>query len=140
MNKRILLVDDEPGLAIALRYSLEAEHLDCEAVTDMSMALRYLESNSVTVLVTDIMMPPGCDFPNIDSSETGFHFISMVKRRWPGLPVICLSVIGDNAKIKSLMRQNVRFLRKGETPLETAVKVIKNAAFGSVTYYPRRHK
>jgi DNA-binding NarL/FixJ family response regulator len=134
VKRKVLLVDDEPGLAIALRVVLEAENLDCEAVTDMSAALRYLEANEVAVLVTDIMMPPGEDFAHLDSSETGFHLISKVKERWPRLPVICLSVIGNHAKLKSLMRMNVRFLRKGETPLDTAVKVIKRAALGVVSF------
>jgi len=127
-------VDDEPALAIGLHYALEAENLECETVTNMSAALRYLEANEVAVLVTDIMMPPGEDFPRLDSAETGFHLISTVKARWPRLPVICLSVIGNHQKIKSLMRLNVRFLRKGETPLDTAVKVIKRAALGAVSF------
>ena len=134
MTRKVLLVDDEPGFALALRFTLEAEDLECETATDMSSALKYLENNDVTVLVTDIMMPPGADYPNVDSQETGFHLISIVKRRWPRLPVICLSVIGDHAKIEALKRLNVRFLRKGETPLETAVKIIKKVSMGRSSY------
>jgi CheY-like chemotaxis protein len=130
-SRVVLLVDDEPGLAIALREALEAENLSCESVTNMSTALRYIETHELAVLVTDIMMPAGPDYPQVDSQETGFHLISIVKKRWPRLPVICLSVIGDHAKIKSLKRLHVRFLRKGETPLETAVNVIKEVAIGA---------
>jgi DNA-binding NarL/FixJ family response regulator len=134
VNKRVLLVDDEPGFAVALHVALEAESLDCITATDMSSALRYLETNEVAVLVTDVMMPPGKDYSEIDSQEAGFHLISIVKERWPRLPVICLSVIGNHSKIRSLMRLNVRFLRKGETPLETAIKIIKRASLGVSSY------
>jgi DNA-binding NarL/FixJ family response regulator len=96
----------------------------------MSAAVTALEQNNIAVLVTDIMMPPGPRFPKIDSAEAGFHFIDYVKKNWPNLPVICLSVIGDQAKIKRLTARGVRYLRKGETPLSTAVDVVTAVATG----------
>ena len=125
---RILLVDDEPSFAQALRVTLEAQGFECTSETDMSSALRYLAENTVAVLVTDIMMPPGADFPKVESSETGFHLVSLVRHRWPKTPIICLSVIGDQQKISSLKRQGVRYLRKGEISLERTVEIIRAVA------------
>jgi DNA-binding NarL/FixJ family response regulator len=126
----VLLVDDEPGFSEALRIALESEGFFCAFETDMSSGLKYLERHEVSVLVTDVMMSPGSDFPGIPSSETGFHFIRMVSRRWPMVRIVCLSVIGDQAKINLLLRQGVRYLRKGETPLDRAVLTIRSAATG----------
>ena len=76
MKRTVLLVDDEPGLAIAIQAALEAENLACEAVTDTSAAIRYLQEKEAAVLVIDIMMPSGPDYPDI-------VLISIVKRYKP---------------------------------------------------------
>jgi CheY-like chemotaxis protein len=102
-NKKVLLVDDEPSLSSEpLAFSLESRDFDCIITTDMSSAVTALEQNQIAVVVTDIMMPSGKRFTKIDSAETGFHFIEYVKKHWPTLPIVCLSVIGDQAKIKRL--------------------------------------
>jgi CheY-like chemotaxis protein len=127
-NPKILLVDDEPSPPLAL--SLESRGFDCIVATDMSSAVTELEKNVIAALVTDVMMPPGKRFPTIDSSEAGIHLITYVKKNWPRLPIICLSVIGDQVKIKLLTGRGVRYLRKGETPLSTAVEVVAAMARG----------
>ncbi len=130
----ILFVDDEPWLSEALRLKLEARDFDCVSKSDMSEAWDYLENNKVTVLVTDIMMPAGDSFPDIDSSETGFHFVRKVRKSFPDTSIICLSVIGDQKKINELKRIGVLYLRKGETPLSTAAKLIESKATGLISY------
>jgi CheY-like chemotaxis protein len=130
-NPKVLLVDDEPSLSSEpLAFSLESRDFDCIIATDMSSAVTALEQNDIAALVTDIMMSPGKRFGRIDSAEAGFHLIDYVKKNWPRLPIICLSVIGDQAKIKRLTDRGVRYLRKGETPLSTAVEVVTAAATG----------
>lgn len=127
-NPKVLLVDDEPSQPLAL--SLESRGFDCIIATDMSSAVTALEQNDIAALVTDIMMPPGKRFGRIDSSEAGIHLITYVKKNWPRLPIVCLSVIGDQVKIKLLTDRGVRYLRKGETPLSTAVEVVAAVATG----------
>jgi CheY-like chemotaxis protein len=130
-KKKVLLVDDEPSLSSEpLAFSLESRDFDCIIVTDMSSAVAALEKNQIAVVVTDIMMPPGERFGRVNSLEAGFHFIDYVKKNWPKLPIICLSVIGDQAKINRLTNRGVRYLRKGETPLSTAVEVVIAMATG----------
>jgi DNA-binding NarL/FixJ family response regulator len=129
-----LLVDDEPGFADALRIALEARGFECRSETDMTGAIRYLEQNDVSVLVTDIMMPAGPGYPKIESAETGFHLVAEVRSRWPYIPIVCLSVIGDQKKIDQLKAKKVRYLRKGETPLERAVATIYSAATGKSSF------
>lgn len=126
----ILLVDDEPWLSEALAATLESKKFRCIAATDMSSGVAALEENDVAALVTDVMMPPGNRFPHFDANEVGFHFIDYVQKHWPRLPIVCLSVIGDQAKIHLLTRKGIRYLRKGETPLSTAVEVISAVALG----------
>lgn len=126
----ILLVDDEPWLTQALVFSLEAAEFECVVATDVSEAMQIMRSRTVRTVVTDIMMPGGADYPEIDSSDAGFHFIDLIRSGWRDIPIVCLSVIGDQRKINSLTRRRIRYLRKGETPLSTAVEVVTAVATG----------
>lgn len=131
----ILFADDEPWLNEALRLSLEAQGFKCISVTNMTEAVRILEAESVKVLVTDIMMPSGEDFPDVDPSSAGFSLVRLAQRKFPEVSLICLSVIGDPRKIAELKRQRVLYLRKGETTLETAIKLISSKATGRISFY-----
>jgi CheY-like chemotaxis protein len=130
--RTILLVDDEPWLTEGLVAALESRGYQCLRTTDMTEGVKALRDQAICAIVTDIMMPPGAAFPKIDSNEAGFHLIEYVRKHWPKLPIVCLSVIADQAKIVLLKKRGVRYLRKGETPLSTAVEVISAAAEGRV--------
>ena len=130
----ILFVDDEPVSTEPLRLLLEAKGFTCVSRTDMSSAMEFLRCNRVSVLVTDIMMPSGDQFPGIDSSETGFHFVFKVRDEFPDVSIICLSVIGDQNKIQKLKKRGTLYLRKGETPLDTAARLIESKATGVISY------
>ena len=130
----ILFVDDEPSSTEPLRLLLESKGFDCASLTDMTSAMAFLRQWEVSVLVSDIMMPSGKDFPEIDSSETGFHFVALVREEFPEVSIICLSVIGDQSKIEKLRKRGVLYLRKGETPLSTAARLIESKATGVSNY------
>jgi len=130
----VLFADDEPWLTESLRLSLESRGYECVSTTSASEALDYLNSNRVDVVVTDIMMPAGDAFPEVDSSVAGFYFVRRVREHWPRLAVICLSVIADVERIDELKRQNVLYLRKGETPLSTAMRLIESKATGHISF------
>ena len=121
---RALFVDDEPWLSEALRAVLEAENIECVSVADATQALRLLSSKKFDVLVTDVMMPAGEDFPNVDSSVAGFALIDQVRRRFHNVGIICLTVIRDHPRIKALKKQNVVFLSKGEASLDYAKRLV----------------
>src|SRR5215467_15617661 len=124
-KRKVLIVDDEPSLSSEpLAFSLESRNFDCIIATDMTAAVAALEQNEIAAVVTDIMMPPGDRFPKVSSQEAGFYLIEYIKTKWPKLPIICLSVIGDQVKVKRLTDRGIRYLRKGETPLSTAIEVV----------------
>jgi DNA-binding response OmpR family regulator len=127
---KILFVDDEPWLSQPLRMTLEAHGYACVSCSNMTEGLEYLENNKVAVLVTDIMMPAGSRFPTVDSQTTGFKFVELVRQKYSDMSIVCLSVIGDQDKIEWLKNRNAIYLRKGETPLATAVKMIISKATG----------
>jgi CheY-like chemotaxis protein len=126
----LLFVDDEPWFTESLRITLEEKGFRCVVRRDASEGWRFISSSEVSALITDIMMPPGEDFSGIDSSEVGYHFVDKVRSKYPRMPIICLSVIGDQTKIQNLKRKHVQYLRKGETPLNTAVRLVESKATG----------
>jgi CheY-like chemotaxis protein len=127
---KILLVDDELSKLEALIATLESNGFECLAAKNMTEGVKALQRHEVAVVVTDVMMEPGPSFPHVDANECGFQFIEHIQQNWPRLPIVCLSVIADQAKIRFLARRRVRYLRKGETPLSTAVEVIIAVAEG----------
>lgn len=129
--KTVLLVDDEPWLQESLRMALEARGYECLLATDMTSALDLLESRDIAVVVTDIMMPAGSKHPHVDSHETGFHFIDKIRTKWPDIPIVCLSVIGDEAKLRPIRKSRIDYLRKGEVPLARVIQTIERAAGGT---------
>jgi len=127
---KILLVDDEPSYVEALTATLESNGIECITARNMTEGIEALQKHDLSAVVTDVMMPPGPSFSHVDANECGFQFIEHVQENWPRLPIVCLSVIADQAKIRFLARRRVRYLRKGETPLSTAVEVITAVAEG----------
>lgn len=131
----VLLVDDELGFIESLVLTLESRGINCLSAKNMTEAVDVLEKSPVDLLVTDVMMPAGARFPKVDAAEAGFRLIDYVQSHWPRIPIVCLSVIGDQARLLLLKKRGIRYLRKGETPLSTAVEIISSMASGKGIRY-----
>jgi two-component system response regulator RegX3 len=57
MPNRILVVEDEPAIADAVEYALEAEGFDVDAVDDGNVALERALAEAYDLLVLDLMLP-----------------------------------------------------------------------------------
>jgi DNA-binding response OmpR family regulator len=57
MPNRILVVEDEPAIADAVEYALEAEGFDVDAVGDGNVALERSLAEAYDLLVLDLMLP-----------------------------------------------------------------------------------
>ncbi|GGF66021.1 DNA-binding response regulator [Paenibacillus albidus] len=57
MNKKVLVVDDEPGIVSAIAYALRREGYEVETAGDGEEALRKAQSFQPGVMVLDVMMP-----------------------------------------------------------------------------------
>jgi two-component system response regulator RegX3 len=54
---RVLVVDDEPALLDAVGYALRSEGFEVETATDGEVALQTLNSDTIELVVLDIMLP-----------------------------------------------------------------------------------
>jgi two-component system response regulator RegX3 len=57
LTRRILLVDDEPGIIDFVRYGLEREGFDTVAVTDGESALDRARNERFDAMLLDVMLP-----------------------------------------------------------------------------------
>ena len=55
--KKILIVDDEPSILMALEYAFKKQNFEVFIARDGSEALQIIETNIPDVVLLDIMMP-----------------------------------------------------------------------------------
>jgi len=77
----VLLVDDDPGIRDILSSQLEEAGFEAEQAKDGIDGLVKLRDRLPKVIISDLQMP----------RMSGIEFISVVRRRFPSIPVIVFS-------------------------------------------------
>jgi len=78
---RILIVDDEPGLRALGSMLLGAQGYEVQCAADGFEGLTALKQSLPDIIISDLRMP----------NMNGFEFLSVVRRRFPSIPVIVIS-------------------------------------------------
>ena len=78
---RLLVVDDDPRVLHVSRLILEDKGYEVRTAADGFEALVELRRSAPDVIVSDLRMP----------NMSGFEFLSVVRRRFPHIPVIAIS-------------------------------------------------
>ncbi|HNY27613.1 MAG TPA: sigma-54 dependent transcriptional regulator [Candidatus Sumerlaeota bacterium] len=84
MTPRILIVDDEVGMQIALREVLQRQGYDVTVAKDGLAALNCLEAERFDLLLSDVRMP----------EMTGMELLERVRVRWPQMPALIMTAYG----------------------------------------------
>ena len=84
---RVLLVDDEPQILRALRTSLRGAGYDVDTAETAESALTALALNPPDAVILDLVLPDGRGTD-----------IARELRTWSDVPVILLSVVGDESE------------------------------------------
>lgn len=127
----ILFVDDEPRHMSPYVRQLTEAGLQVSFKDTVDEALEYIEGNpsAVSLLVLDIMMPPGRSFDSAQTRyglDTGIRFYERVRRHSPALPVIILTNVTDERVARRFRAEpNCQFVRKLETEPYQLVEIIK---------------
>ena len=101
---RILIVEDDPGIAKAVAAALQKWELDARCVTDFRNVMAEFAQYDPHLVLLDISLP----FFN------GYHWCSEI-RRVSKIPVIFISSASDNMNIfvdENTLTVNVNRLRK----------------------------
>ncbi|RDS85395.1 response regulator transcription factor [Dyella psychrodurans] len=126
---RVAIADDHPLLLAGLSYELE-EHLGVTVVgsaEDSSELVELLNKHPVDVVISDYTMPGG-------NYGDGIALFGFLKRRFPGVRLIALTMMSNPAVIRSLMAQGVQcILSKADSLVYVAGSLY--AALGAKRYY-----
>src|SRR5262245_6133218 len=93
----ILVVDDEPGIALLCKRMLTRAGYTVMAINDPREAVDWLKDNRVDLLLVDIRMP-GLD---------GFEVISRVRKLQPDLAVLVMTGFGTVETAIHALRRGV---------------------------------
>jgi two-component system NtrC family sensor kinase len=93
----VLVVDDEPGIALLCRRLLTRAGFRVDALTDPRAAVIHLQENKVDLLLVDIRMP------EVD----GFEVIAHAQRLQPDIAVLVMTGFGTVETAIRALRQGV---------------------------------
>ena len=86
MVQRVLIIEDEPNIADALRFLLTHEGFDVDVETDGAKALTRLSEKGADVLILDVMLP----------NRSGFDILRDLRSSEDGkIPVLMLTAKGQ---------------------------------------------
>ena len=85
MSRRLLLVEDEPGLVMTLTDRLSAEGYDVDSASDAASGQAKASSGSFDVIVLDVMLPGG----------NGFDICRAVRQKGVQTPILMLTARGQ---------------------------------------------
>lgn len=91
---RVLIVEDEFLVAMALEVALTDAGYDVGLARDGVEALAMIEHGEVDAVLTDILMP----------RMNGYQLIDALRTRWPGLPVVAMTGYARTEEGDSLAR------------------------------------
>lgn len=125
MSLRILIADDHDPVLVGVRATVEASGVATIAgearSSDELMAL--LATTPCDALVTDLSMPGG-------TQTDGYVMIELIRRRYPGLPLVVLTMTGNLATLRMVQRTGVRGLIDKTTSLKELPAAIQAVVAG----------
>lgn len=98
LSRCVTLVDDEPFALDILVRAARSFHFDCQTACNAEDALAALEKQLTPVVVTDLRMP----------GQGGVWLVQEIKRRWPQIAVIVVTVGADDDALLQCMSAGVQ--------------------------------
>lgn len=112
---RILIVDDEPSLRQLGKLLLEAQGYEVLCAEDGFEGLAALKQALPDIIISDLRMP----------NMNGFEFLSVVRRRFPNIPVIVISGEFSGLSVPVSVLADAFFEKGGFRPEELFRKIIE---------------
>ncbi|MEX2178141.1 MAG: response regulator transcription factor [Gemmatimonadaceae bacterium] len=111
---RILVVEDEPSIALGLEDDLELEGYDVEVARDGDAGARRAMEDSFDVILLDVMMP----------GRNGFEVCRELRRRGVSTPIIMLTAKTQEAeKVMGLDLGADDYITKPFSPAELRARI-----------------
>ena len=111
---RILIVDDEPTLREVGKHMLESQGYEVLCAEDGFEGLAALKHSLPDLIISDLRMP----------NMNGFEFLSVVRRRFPIIPVIVISGEFSGLSVPESVLADAFFPKGGFKPEELFEKIL----------------
>jgi CheY-like chemotaxis protein len=111
---RVLIVDDERRLRELGRLILESQGYEVLCAEDGFEGLAALKMSLPDMIISDLQMP----------NMNGFEFLSVVRRRFPLIPVIVISGEFSGVLVPDSVLADAFFPKGGYTPPELFEKIL----------------
>ena len=105
-NYRILFVDDEERLRDIAKTILESQGYEVHCAKDGFAGLVALKESLPDLIISDLQMP----------NMNGFEFLSVVRQRFPHLPVIVISGEFSGVDVPNSVLADAFFEKSQYTP------------------------
>ena len=112
---RILIVEDEPSLRQLGRMLFEAQGYEVGEAEDGFEGLAALKQSLPDIIISDLQMP----------NMNGFEFLSVVRRRFPTIPVIAISGEFSGLSVPESVLADAFFPKGGYKARELFEKIIE---------------
>lgn len=130
---KLLVVEDHALVREGLLQTLKGIEKDVQTygAEDADSAMQALESNpDMDLMVLDIMLP----------GLTGMSFLSVLRKRFPDLPVVILSALDDPETIKRALKGGASgFIPKASTS-ESMLDALRLVLAGEIYLPPNYHE
>ena len=101
----VLIVDDEEKLRNLLKRIIGLEGFSVFEAPNLSQALTILNRNTIDIILCDVKLPDG----------SGVDFVSGVRLKYPGTPVILLTAFGNIADgVQAMKNGAFDYIVKGD--------------------------
>src|ERR1700694_2670861 len=110
---RVVLVDDESSILTTMTAILEAKGYNVRTAQDGFAALKLLRQTLPDIIISDLRMP----------NMSGFELLSVVRRRFPEIPVIATSGDYDPLVLPPCVVCDAFFKKGSYQPPELMAKV-----------------
>jgi two-component system alkaline phosphatase synthesis response regulator PhoP len=111
---RLLVVEDDPGIALGLEEDLSLEGYDVEVVRDGETAIRRARDGTFQLIVLDVMLP----------GKDGFQVCRELRRGGLMTPIVLLTAKATEAeKVLGLQLGADDYLTKPFSPLELRARI-----------------
>ncbi|MGO4222169.1 response regulator [Lysobacter sp. TAF61] len=122
---RIVLADDHPIIRNGVRTLLERDH-GLKVVAEAASAdelHRVLDAAPCDLIITDFNMPGG-------RMSDGLSLLGMLRRKWPALPVIVLTIVSNPGVLRSILSTGARGLVNKTEALDELPQAVQAVAQG----------
>ena len=114
MNKRILVVEDEPAIALGLEDDLVLEGYEVVVTDDGNEAIQQVVNGDFDLILLDVMLP----------GKSGYDVCREIRKSQPLLPIIMLTAKSHEAeKVLGLEMGADDYITKPFSPLELRARI-----------------